>query len=250
ASRGSSVRGPAGGKGCRRRASRTKEELAELCGRCELITVQVIGKAKAATTSTIDVSPLVECIDKLKVVAERYHDTRRLARLAQFRRDGEDIQRLCKRIEAVVQTMTLAGVLDVAARLQPRPKLAPVPRGVPMGQSWHAGRDGVVDRVCEILGRDEGPGVAALTGRSGAGKTTAAAAMVGERQGPIRPRVGETDDQARTRLDCLRARFPDGVVWLRTPRGRDEITRRCSSFGRGRRELREEGCGAEVAAVP
>lgn len=67
-------------------ASRTKEELTELCGRCELITVQAIDKAKASNTSTIDASPLQECIDKLKVVAERYHDQGRLARLAQFRR--------------------------------------------------------------------------------------------------------------------------------------------------------------------
>lgn len=60
--------------------------------------------------------------------------------------------------------------------------------------------------------------MAALTGRSGAGKTTAAAAMVGER-GPIRPRVGETEDQACTRLDRVRALFPDGVVWLRVGKG-------------------------------
>ncbi|CAN0553487.1 unnamed protein product, partial [Ectocarpus sp. 12 AP-2014] len=70
-----------------------------------------------------------------------------------------------------------------------------------------------------ILGGEGGPVVAALTGRSGAGKTTAAAAMVGERQGPIRPHAGETEEQARTRLDRVRARFSDGVVWLRVGKG-------------------------------
>lgn len=87
-----------------------------------------------------------------------------------------------------------------------------------MGQSWHTMRDGVVDSVCGILGRDGEPAVAALTGRSGAGKSTAAAAMVGER-GPIRPRPGETEDQARTRLDRIRARCSDGVIWLRVGQG-------------------------------
>ena len=61
--------------------------------------------------------------------------------------------------------------------------------------------------------------MAALTGRSGAGKTTAAAAMVGER-GPVRPGAGETEDEARSRLDRVRALFPDGVVWLRV--GKEE----------------------------
>ncbi|CAM9544457.1 unnamed protein product [Ectocarpus sp. 12 AP-2014] len=52
-------------KGVVHGASRTKEELMELCERCELITVQVIDTAKASTlaTSMIDVSPLVECIE-------------------------------------------------------------------------------------------------------------------------------------------------------------------------------------------
>ncbi len=89
-------------------ASRNKEELAELCETCHFITVQVIDKAEASGTSIIDVSPLLQCIDKLKVVAERYHHQGRLARLAQFRRDGGDIQRLRARIESVVRTMGLA----------------------------------------------------------------------------------------------------------------------------------------------
>lgn len=94
-----------------------------------------------------------------------------------------------------------------------------MPRGVPTGQSWHVVRDGMADKFLKILGGSEEPTVAALTGRSGAGKTTVAASMVGER-GPIRPRAGETEEQARTRLDRVRALFPDGVVWLRVGKGK------------------------------
>ena len=99
-----------------------------------------------------------------------------------------------------------------------QPRLAPVPTKAPVTKSSHVVRDTVVDRARKILGAEGGPKVAALTGRSGAGKTTSAAAMVGER-GPIRPRAGETEDQARTRLDSVRALFPDGVVWLRVGKG-------------------------------
>lgn len=104
------------------------------------------------------------------------------------------------------------------ARQQQQPKLARAPKHAPTTKPWHAVRDGVVQRVAEILGGDGGPTVAALSGRSGAGKTSAAAAMVGER-GPVRPRTGESEDVTRTRLDRVRALFPDGVVWLRVGRG-------------------------------
>ncbi|CAN0449696.1 unnamed protein product, partial [Ectocarpus sp. 12 AP-2014] len=273
-------------KGIVDEAKRNKEELEELCERCEMITVQVIDKAKASKTSTIDVKPLQECVDKLKEVAERYHNQGRLVRLARFRRDGDGIQTLRARIEAVVPIMGLsAGVTavdqnnQILALLQPRPELAPVPKKAPVSKSSHVVRDGVVDRVCKILGGDGGPKgtdapatestpspvtdgtpvsptdtkgtdasateptpspvtggtpvptteteetdapatehtpspgtdgtpvptterpVAALTGQSGAGKTTAAAAMVGERG------------------DRVRALFPHGVVWLRVGKG-------------------------------
>ena len=104
------------------------------------------------------------------------------------------------------------------ARLQPAPKLAPVPKNTPVTKSSHVVRDGVVERVCKILGGEQGQAMAALTGRSGAGKTTSAAAMVGER-GVIRAHAGETENQARTRLDRVRALFTDGVVWLRVGKG-------------------------------
>lgn len=93
--------------------------------------------------------------------------------------------------------------------------------------------------MCDILGGDGGPAVAALTGRSGAGKTTAAAAMVGER-GPVRPRAGETEDQARTRLDRVRVLFPDGVVWLRVGRGEGVADRLPDLMLRLAKALRED----------
>lgn len=98
-----------------------------------------------------------------------------------------------------------------------------MPKKAPTTKSWHVTRDGKVDRVCKILGGEE-PALAALTGRSGAGKTTAAAAMVGE-PGRVRPGTGETQDQARTRLDRVRALFPDGVVWLRVGKGQASADR-------------------------
>ncbi|CAN0020161.1 unnamed protein product, partial [Ectocarpus fasciculatus] len=226
-------------------ASRNKEELEEVSARCDILTVHVITRFKASETWTIDVTPLEECVEKLKKVAKRYHDQGRVSRMVNFRRDGDDIRKLQNQIEAVLPIMGLSGVCNIAegvtniedrlkdvqemvARLQPRPKLAPVPSGVPVGQSWHAVRDGVVDRVCDILGGDGGPAVAALTGRSGAGKTTAAASMVGERVGPFRPLAHENEDQARARLGRLRACFSDGVVWLRVGKGAgaaDRLTR-------------------------
>lgn len=91
---------------------RNKEELEELHERCKIITVQVIDKVKASNTSRIDVSHLQECVDKLEEVAQRYHDQGCLARLAQFRRDGDDIQRLHARIEAVIPIMGVVGVVN------------------------------------------------------------------------------------------------------------------------------------------
>lgn len=97
-------------------ASSNGEELAELHKSCDLITVQVIEKARALNTSAIDVSPLQECVDKLAVVSKRYHDQGRFAKLAQFRRDGDDIKRLRDRIGAVVPIMGLAGIVDLLVR--------------------------------------------------------------------------------------------------------------------------------------
>ncbi|CAM9316105.1 unnamed protein product [Sphacelaria rigidula] len=205
------------------------EELSYLCG---IITVQVIDESNRISSSEINFAPLGDCVKELTKVANRYHDKGRWERLWRYRRDESDIRRLRRNIEDLVPAMGLANGVkmmkccanikdsldEILVRLQPTPKLAPVPTDVPMSQSWHAERDEVVLRVCEILRERGRPAVAALTGRSGAGKTTVAVAMVGERV-PIRPRAGETEDQARVRLDRVRALFPDGVVWLRVGKG-------------------------------
>ena len=98
-------------------ASRNKEELEELLSWCDLITVQVIDRSKASKTSTINVAPLSDCIDKLKEVAERCRSRGTFARLALFRKDGDDIRRLRAQILAVVPIMGLAGVVDLLVRL-------------------------------------------------------------------------------------------------------------------------------------
>ena len=96
------------------RACRNKEELKEVSARCGMIAVQVIAEFKTSPTSTIDVTPLEKCVEKLEEVARRYHDQGRLSRMVQFRRDGDDIRRLSDRIDAVVPIMGLAGVFGVA----------------------------------------------------------------------------------------------------------------------------------------
>jgi len=97
-------------------ASRNKDDLKQLSDRCDMITVQVIDECKRKG-SNVDVSPLVACIDKLTDVAQRYHTKGRVARMAHFRKDGDDIQRLRDRIEAVVSTMGLAGVINIQDQL-------------------------------------------------------------------------------------------------------------------------------------
>ena len=93
--------------------SRNKDGLQQLSARCDMITVQVIDRCRG-TTPVLDVSPLVKCIEKLAEVAQRYHDQGTFARMAQFRRDGDDIQRLRDRIEAIVPIMGLTGVINIA----------------------------------------------------------------------------------------------------------------------------------------
>ncbi|CAN0179829.1 unnamed protein product [Scytosiphon promiscuus] len=202
-------------------ASRNQKELEELHERCGLITKHVIDKVKDTNSSTIDVAPLRGCVDDLTEMATRYQNRKRSARLTRLcksSKDGEEIQRLRARIEAMVPIMGLSVGVTTDKRvaniesgmrqtMAPRPKLAPVPKKAPVTKSFHVVRDGVVDRVCEKLGGEKESAVAALMGKSGAGKTTTAAAMVGERG------------------DRLRALFPDGVVWLRVGKGAGESDR-------------------------
>lgn len=98
-------------------ANHNKEELEELRARCDRITVQVIDKAKASKTSKIDVSPLQECVDELKMVAEGYRKQRKPTRMALFRKNGNDIQRLRTRIDTAVRDMGLERVVDNGEKL-------------------------------------------------------------------------------------------------------------------------------------
>ena len=70
-------------------------------------------------------------------------------------------------------------------------------------------RNGVMDRVLAGLSRGRDPTVMALVGRSGSGKTTAAASFVDLWRGIHRPQQGETEIQARVRSNRVQASFPD-----------------------------------------
>lgn len=101
-------------KGIVDEAKRNKEQLEKLGKRCELITVHVINKAKASTSSQVDFTPLEKCVDDIKALVKRYDAQGCCARLVQFRRDGDDIEGLRETIEAVVPVMGLsAGVTAV-----------------------------------------------------------------------------------------------------------------------------------------
>lgn len=95
-------------------ATRNKEKLEEVSARCHMITVHVIDKFKASPTSTIDVSPLEECVEKLRKVAARYHDQGWFSRMVQARRDGDDIRRLSERIDGIVPILGLASACIMA----------------------------------------------------------------------------------------------------------------------------------------
>lgn len=77
--------------------------------------------------------------------------------------------------------------------------MAEVPNGTPANPGWHVVRARVMHEVCQSLRRDDGPRVVGLVGNSGAGKTTAAAALV--------------------RSDEVRELFSDGILWFTVGEG-------------------------------
>lgn len=99
-------------------AKRNKEELEELCARCEMITVQVIQKANASRSSVIDVSLLQQRVEELKVVAERYNKQKYFIRVAKSRKDSDDIHSLRTSIDAVVRDMGLASTVSIADQVE------------------------------------------------------------------------------------------------------------------------------------
>lgn len=99
-------------------ASRNKEELDKLCARCRGITVQVVEKLRGTPSLNIDVSTLEGCVEELEKVAKRYGRKCWCTRLAQFRKDGEDIQDLRTRIDSAINDLTAAGVVEMNLALQ------------------------------------------------------------------------------------------------------------------------------------
>ncbi|CAM9623873.1 unnamed protein product, partial [Sphacelaria rigidula] len=98
------------------------------------------------------------------------------------------------------------------------PKLSAVPAGAPKVKGWHVVRNTVVDDVYNHFVSKDGLWMAGLVGRSGSGKTTAAATIVRDEMGVVRTLDRETRQKALKRLSRVRALFSDGVVWLRVGR--------------------------------
>lgn len=71
-----------------------------------------------ASSSTNDISRLKECVEDVKEVARQQRGQGCCARLVQFRKDGEDIQKLGKRIDEEIQTLTLAGVGNLRNQME------------------------------------------------------------------------------------------------------------------------------------
>lgn len=97
--------------------------------------------------------------------------------------------------------------------------VASVPKDKPGESSWHVARDHIVDAVYEHLSTGQEPQVVGLVGRSGSGKTTSAASVVGEPRGDSPRRENETRDQMLRRRNRVREHFSSGVVWLRVGKG-------------------------------
>ncbi|CAN0290176.1 unnamed protein product [Scytosiphon promiscuus] len=110
-------------------------------------------------------------------------------------------------------------LVSVSSRDSAATPVASVPKGKPSELSWHVPRDHVVDAVYNHLSAAQEPQVVGLVGRSGSGKTTCAASVVGEPRGDSPHRANETRDQMIRRRRRVREHFRSGVVWLRVGRG-------------------------------
>lgn len=98
------------------KVKRNKKQLEELHDRCTLITTYVIIRCNTESSS-ISVTPLMDCVDELKVLAKNYSVRGTFSRLANCRRDGTRIQRLRDRIEALVPILALAAVVRVSEQV-------------------------------------------------------------------------------------------------------------------------------------
>lgn len=93
---------------------------------------------------------------------------------------------------------------ETILRQLPKPpaKVANVPKGTPAHKSWHVERRNVTETVFQALDADGGPHLVGLVGDGGAGKTTAASAIVSSTE--------------------VREAFSDGIVWLPVNEGAQE----------------------------
>lgn len=98
-------------------------------------------------------------------------------------------------------------------------KMAHVPKGRPADKIWHVVRDRIVDDVYMGLSKGDEPRLVGLAGRSGSGKTTCAASIVGEPSSNVVHKAGESREQAMQRLNRVQVFFCDGIIWLRVGQG-------------------------------
>ncbi|CAN0161211.1 unnamed protein product [Ectocarpus fasciculatus] len=125
--------------------------------------------------------------------------------------------RLKERLRDLEGDLSLAGIAslvrmgkkqeethELILRQLPRPpaKVANVPKGTPTHKGWHVERRNVMETVFQALDADAGPHLVGLVGDSGAGKTTAASAIVSTTE--------------------VREAFSDGIVWLPVNEGAQE----------------------------
>eukprot|EP00903_Cladosiphon_okamuranus_P018330 g16862.t1 len=187
--------------------------LEELNERCTYLTACVIHRCRQNPASGMDVSPLADCVDEFGRFVQRCNRRGRVSRVLKASRDREEIARLNGRVDELSRDLILAGVASVAMHLATRqeqllesrpaqPKLAKIPKGTPAQKSWHVHRRQVDEVVFEALTGDGAPRLVGLVGDSGAGKTTAASALV--------------------RSTRLREAFFDGVLWLSVNAGAKE----------------------------
>eukprot|EP00752_Nemacystus_decipiens_P008592 g7671.t2 len=205
------------------------EELKELEKRCTYVTARVIVKLRHNSGLEMDVTPLESCVTAAEEFIERCGRRGWCGRCTKASSDKDEIAKLNVRVDRLIGDMGLAAIANVGAKidgltatLTQTPATVPVaavPKGKPAEHSWHVARDRVVDAVYEQLSCRQVPQVVGLVGRSGSGKTTCAASIVGEPKGGSSRHQNGTADQVLRRQNRVREHFCDGVVWLRVGRG-------------------------------
>ncbi|CAM9205126.1 unnamed protein product [Ectocarpus sp. 13 AM-2016] len=199
------------------------EDLTVLHQRCTYITACFIVKCRHGS-SDLDVAPLEDCVNAVEKFVERYRKRGKISRVLKAIGDKGDMVRLKERLRDLEGDLSLAGIASLERmgkkqegnheellantekilRQLPKPpaKVANVPKGTPTHKSWHVERRNVTETVFQALDADGGPHLVGLVGDSGAGKTTAASAIVSS--------------------IVVREAFSDGIVWLPVNEGAQE----------------------------